>query len=850
MLPTGTDDRPGNQRPSLDRNASLRAALVPLLGLVALGLLHLAPLSLFPTTRAATHSPDVQENMWRLLWGLHALVSDPLEFMNANAFFPDEGTYATMDYMVSLSILAAPFRLATADPLTVYNLTAIASIALSAWGAYLLTRALTGNPAAAFIGAAIFALNPVHTSRLGQLNVLAIHGLPFVLLAVHRLYQRVSGKRMAFLAAALLLAITTSGYQAVFASLAMAWATLVLTVSRPRERWRAATATLAAIGIAAVLFAPLAWPYVTAATEKNRVRTIGDVHRGSPQPISLVLLESTLHDRLRGPWDPNGSLLDGAGAASFPGVLVIVLGLIGLVHWGARPDRRELALLYGGLAVAGFALSVGLHLPGYAQLYSWLPPIRMVRAPSRFSLVGLIGLAVLAAAGIGWILERLRHRRRTALTWALVSVVCLLHLVETWKPVGVPSELRYTPPPAVYGWLASQPGNFGVVELPTDPEQNTTALVYSTFHWKPLVNGYHGSFVSGYHHRLLFEVLPEFPSDNTVRTLSSIVGLRYIVVHVNPEPDHFRLKGRFHRRRQLTQALKNLPPTLRIVWRSKEDAVVAIVDPPEGWTGLEVERVAGSAALRGRTLAFEARAIAPSIAPLDNAELVVKLDDREIGRATVRETFRGGEFQLPADGIAPGMHTLRIRVQSSVDPVRLSAYPEFRIGQTGVAVPAWIRVITEDPGTGEQVRIFVNGQPEAPAHLGYSIVVMDPTTARVIDRAHFAVRRNENEQDRLAAVLEALPKGTVVAAASAGFLGDSCNDRLAAALRSVGSARNPCVTPLRTHAFVGVKGSPPGSASEAGSRASRSTVEIGSEAILPRVAVRRVVVRRTFPTDS
>ncbi len=118
------------------------------------------------------------------------------------------------------------------------------------------------------------------------------------------------------------------------------------------------------------------------------------------------------------------------------------------------------------------------------------------------------------------------------------------------------------PPATPYLSMARRatPVKFAVVKLPSDRDLNTFYLVYSTYHWKPLVNGFDGSFITAYHHRLLFDVLSEFPEPRAVRELSQIQGLRYVVVHTDPAGRHFRLRGHERTRRRLASALDHLRP--------------------------------------------------------------------------------------------------------------------------------------------------------------------------------------------------------------------------------------------------------------------------------------------------
>ncbi len=92
-------------------------------------------------------------------------------------------------------------------------------------------------------------------------------------------------------------------------------------------------------------------------------------------------------------------------------------------------------------------------------------------------------------------------------------------------------------PPAVYRWLADQPGPTPVVHLPMldvgglerRPRYHESIyMVYSTLHWKPLVNGYAGIEPARY--VKLRELARGFPSRELLDALREI-GVRYVVLH-------------------------------------------------------------------------------------------------------------------------------------------------------------------------------------------------------------------------------------------------------------------------------------------------------------------------------
>jgi hypothetical protein len=175
----------------------------------------------------------------------------------------------------------------------------------------------------------------------------------------------------------------------------------------------------------------------------------------------------------------------------------------------------------------------GVSLPGPFLLLRALPGGELLRTPSRFAVLTLLALAVLAALGwtswvSGWGL-----RRRSVLLAAFVAFAA----AETY-PAGLRSLFREAPPfPPSAGWLATAERG-AVLELPWDnPNQAGRYLYWSTRHWQPLVNGYasfepRGALEMGLLGR-------RWPSGYTARRFRA-VGIRYVVVHVSDLPPHLQ----------------------------------------------------------------------------------------------------------------------------------------------------------------------------------------------------------------------------------------------------------------------------------------------------------------------
>jgi hypothetical protein len=156
----------------------------------------------------------------------------------------------------------------------------------------------------------------------------------------------------------------------------------------------------------------------------------------------------------------------------------------------------------------------------------------MIRVTSRAGALFALPLAMLAARG----LTVLQPRPIT------IGVIGALGLAETIiAPIPMPEwskiiDTRREPPP-VYRWLAEQPGRDVIVHLPMfdvyalerrPAWHESVYMVYSTHHWKPMVNGYAGIEPRGYVQ--IRNLMMSFPSEEFLDALRE-VGVRYIVVH-------------------------------------------------------------------------------------------------------------------------------------------------------------------------------------------------------------------------------------------------------------------------------------------------------------------------------
>jgi hypothetical protein len=178
--------------------------------------------------------------------------------------------------------------------------------------------------------------------------------------------------------------------------------------------------------------------------------------------------------------------------------------------------------------VLAFEMSLGPGGYSYALFYDHVPLFSGLRAVARLGLFVLFFVAALAAFGVAAIHAALpRAQWRVLVTLPVVAILVLEYWVAPIHLVRYPTSA-----PPLYAWLANQPAGV-VAEFPMPseagmPYREPFYEYMSTFHWKPLVNGYSGYSPPSSFGRL--DAVAAFPDDRSLDWLRR-TGVRYVVVH-------------------------------------------------------------------------------------------------------------------------------------------------------------------------------------------------------------------------------------------------------------------------------------------------------------------------------
>ena len=510
----------------------------------------LTPVMVSPVTHltrlgASTYGGDALWATWTLGWNNHVVLDGASSYFDANIFYPARRTLARNEHLFGLALVTLPVFAATRNALLAYDVVWLASFPLCGLAAFGLASLVARGFLPRLLAGLVYAFAFWRYARVMHIQYLWTFGLPLTLWIMHRWWLVQRRGQLAAWVAVMLLQTLTSWYFAVLCLLSnVLWQCWLAVSRRPADRAGAPGGTtvtvdwlrtLVLLGTAwAVILAVLWWfarPYFALPPghpEEALIHAAG--WRTYLAPPRATLTGQWLLDwgvQLP-PWSFE--------TTNFLGFIPLALSIVGLV--GSRRLEREsqqsVVAFFVALALVAAVLSLG---PSAAAVrsggFDWmpfgllaqLPGMQAFRAPARFALLVVLSVAVLAAAG-GEVLLRFRYGR-------LVLLIALpLVLLET-RPLaydlGRPHEVRI---PRVYVLLHDLPPG-PVLSLPAFPVPPTNwfdadYMLYSTVHWKPIMNGYSRTTPPGHVARM--QSVAAFPAPEALALLRKL-GVRYVVTH-------------------------------------------------------------------------------------------------------------------------------------------------------------------------------------------------------------------------------------------------------------------------------------------------------------------------------
>lgn len=503
----------------------------------AAALLFTWPLVLHPfSLLASTEGPgDSYLNLWILGWDLQTIVHHPLwiisgHVFDANIFYPAAGTLTYSDHLVLQSIVLAPIYLLTGNLAFCYNLLFAGSLVLCALAMHAFAREITGQSLPAWIAGLAWGFAPYHFSHLIHLQLQALYFLPLAFLFLHRFATHGHRRDAHLLGLTLAAQALSSVYYGVIGGVAIILAAIVyVVVSGASRRAVLIRGLLLAAVVALVIVAPVALKYWVVQQREGFGRTLREASQGSAAagayaevpPVNLIYGTTGLLGS-----HPAGDPVHKASEQNlFPGFVLCVLAAAGLGSIRRR-ETRPAAIALALVAIVGFVLSLGPDGTRrlYSALYNGLFGFHAIRAPARFSVLMLFGLS-----GLGALALEKGYGPFFTVRFEKGAVPLFLVLIAL-EYANAP--IHYVPAPAIETaagrWLQTTRDSAAVVYLPLelDPASNTTFMLQSLVHGRPIVNGYSGERPSVFPG--VVDMMHGFPTAEAIRTLLDL-NVKYVV---------------------------------------------------------------------------------------------------------------------------------------------------------------------------------------------------------------------------------------------------------------------------------------------------------------------------------
>nr|BFE64341.1 hypothetical protein GCM10020063_088670 [Dactylosporangium thailandense] len=526
--------------------------------LAAIGSLVLAIAMTWPAIRhpATTIPQDIWDptlQAWQMAWAGHILTTDPLQLWHANAFYPDQYSYAFSDTLLGY----APAGMIGTGPeaaVVRYNFVFIFIFAFAFFGAYALVRQLGAGRTGAAVAGAAFAYAPWRLGQAGHLHVLSIGGiaLSLAMLARGHGFSLKNGyepekRRWGWVVGGWLVAAwqislgfgigIPFAYALLFAVLASAITWGYRQLFRWKERrpfgWKLLLANLGGGLAFAGVSAMMAYPYLQVLKQhKEAKRSAEIISLFSPPlkgffispPESWLWGDAYANARSTLGWAPEMALL--------PGFFLYGLAFAGLFVSVWKLQHR---VLLGVGVVLTTMLAMGSNGPGhgdfgYMALYHALPGFEGIRTSGRLMVWVTLFLALLAAGAVSAFADRAVELfadqtqsdvGNRAGVWRLITLIPLVLVLA--EGVHKPQPNPEVPPAPVAMSTLEAP----LMVLPTGELQDMNTMLWSTDGLPKMVNG--GSGFTPDDQQILRLNMQQFPDEATVAQLREL-KVRTVVV--------------------------------------------------------------------------------------------------------------------------------------------------------------------------------------------------------------------------------------------------------------------------------------------------------------------------------
>jgi hypothetical protein len=757
--------------------------------------LLLAVILTWPTAgQLTTHLPgdggDDPAIAWNLWWIKYALLNEGQNLFQTDFMFYPVGINLAFYTLTLLNALTALPLTLNLGVVTASNLHLFFTFAAGGYGAFLLVRYLltpgieasAGQKQAHLIwfsatiagGFYTFASNKLFYVALGQFNIASTHWIPFAMLYLLRSHRQPAQIKNSLLAGLFLTLqawteVTYASFLLIF--FALYWFYLGITRGIIHPSYRRFIPHLRAMlvmGLTFILgFSPILLQMIPDMLAEGDFLVEGSGFAEAFSADLFGFLLPTIHHPVLGHLVTQTDIAGfDKGQHIFIGSTLLVLVLIAL--W---PGHRQPELYFWLFAAVIFALlclgpiitvnGQATPLPGPFSLLQTLPFFKGNRYPSRYSVMLMLSLSVIAGFGLVKIGSRLRHLSPVPSTQYLVlGLIAGLFFIEHLSLPLPQSDMRV---PLPYQHLAAAPDPFTILDIPFAwrngfringalTAQFMFGQFYQTIHQKKLLQGN-----TSRNPEFKFQYFMNAPVINSLLALETgktvpperwardravaaevldFFNLNYIVVRPEFSNPIVTPQATIPYIEQLFPVEKiHDEPTIKIYRviqqpASQSDLLIDTHTPlaplyfGEGWGLLsrgqpitaQRQEIRLIVPLNTAPQQLTVRMRLPEEARINSRTFYLELNGWQSAPQTITTTWQEFTFKLPAEAIRPGLNDLWLHFDD-VTPV-----PPF----SPETPPLDITVLSAGAEVGDFGYIFANGRQISANQRGYNLAIIEP----------------------------------------------------------------------------------------------------------------------------
>lgn len=398
-------------------------------------------------------------------------------------------------------------------PTVSYNIYVISTFALAGLGTYMLSRKLSVSYLPSVMAGIIFAFFPFHFGSAwgGHLHTFSIMWIPFFAITAINFIDRPSLRNTFIAALTFSITALTSWSTAVMA--ALYFAILLSFNCRTLTKNNFFLKLIAFVCISIFLMIPGLYPLITEIVTGEYSKPLDDFITNSADLLSFIT-PSPLHPVWGSYFKNINSQFTGNMSENlmYVGISVLILAVIGAIV--SKKNIHARVMIFVTLFFIIISLGPFLHIAGSYHFTennstvslpgmwtAFLPVFNMIRVPSRYIIMVMFGLSILAAFGINHISKILSQKfhRFPSLPYAVQTLGCVLVLFEFMTMLPVQAAVKI---PDFYYKIGKTKGHSPILTVPInlmgangrdynlDGKLMINYYEYQKIHQKPMFGGY------------------------------------------------------------------------------------------------------------------------------------------------------------------------------------------------------------------------------------------------------------------------------------------------------------------------------------------------------------------------